>query len=137
MTPLARRIVAVVVGTLLLAVVVLVLSVSPGPTARAGLIVLGAGLVVVGVITGVMLRWFRKELQETNRTSAVEVMSDAGVDPEDLAEDPGDDGAPSRPETGLGEGASDRPESLRGADRRELSDRRETTDRPGDASGEE
>lgn len=84
MTPLARRIVAVVAGVLVLAVVVLVLSVSPGPTARAGLIVLGAGLVVIGVITAVMVRWFRRELAETNRSTAVEVMSEAGVDPEDL-----------------------------------------------------
>jgi len=132
MTPLARRIVAVVVGVLVLAVVVLVLSVSPGPTARAGLIVLGAGLVVVGVITGVMLRWFRKELQETNRASAVEVMSEAGVDPEDLAEggSPEDDGS-SRSEAALEERGSERTEPPR------ADDRRTATDRRSDPSGEE
>lgn len=131
MTPLARRIVAVVVGTMLLAVVVLVLSVSPGPTARAGLIVLGAGLVVLGVITGVMLRWFRRELAATNRSSAVEVMSDAGVDPDDLGDGrPTDDG--SRPRaSALDDGHPDR------TDRPGADDRRESSDRRRDASGEE
>lgn len=131
MTPLARRIVAVVVGTMLLAVVVLVLSVSPGPTARAGLIVLGAGLVVLGVITGVMLRWFRRELAATNRSSAVEIMSDAGVDPDDLADGrPTDDGSPPRAST-LDDGHPDR------TDRPGADDRRESSDRRRDASGEE
>lgn len=66
MTPLARRLVALVGGILLLAVVVLAASLSFGPAARAGLILLAVGLLIVGAISAVLLRWFRKELAGTN-----------------------------------------------------------------------
>lgn len=66
MTPLARRLLVFVGGTLLLAVVVLAASLTLGPAARAGLILLAVGLVIVGAISAVLLRWFRKELAGTN-----------------------------------------------------------------------
>lgn len=130
MTPLARRILVVVVGTLVLAVVVLAASLSPGPTAQAGLLLLGAGLVVVGVITAVMLGWFRKEVAATNRSSAVEIDADADVDPETLdAGRRSGDGASGRdrsaPDGSLsgdgtpGEESDDGPRRLAGDDRRD------------------
>lgn len=78
MTPLARRLILAVVGTLLVALVVLAASLSLGPTAQAGLVLLGAGLVVLGAITALLVRWFRAELAGTNTTSAIEVAAAAG-----------------------------------------------------------
>jgi len=98
MTPLARRIVGAVVAILTLALVVLASSLSLGPQARGGLVVLGAGLVVVGVIVAMLLRWFRKELADTNRTSAVEIAAEAGVDADVL----GDERRPEPHEEGEG-----------------------------------
>jgi hypothetical protein len=66
MTPLARRLVVLVVAILGLAVAVLAASLSLGPAARAGLILLAVGVLIVGAISAVLLRWFRKELAGTN-----------------------------------------------------------------------
>lgn len=104
MTPLARRLILAVVGTLLVALVVLVASLSLGPTARAGLVLLGAGLVVVGAMAALLVRWFRTELAGTNSTSAIEVAAEAGVDADALgsADDEREETAepPERPDRG-------------------------------------
>jgi hypothetical protein len=103
MTPLARRLILAVVGTLLVALVVLVASLSLGPTARAGLVLLGTGLVVLGAIAALLVRWFRAELAGTNTTSAIEVAAEAGMDADAVGRDGESEesaDAPERPDRG-------------------------------------
>jgi hypothetical protein len=91
-TPLARRLLVFVGGTLLLAVVVLAASLTLGPAARAGLILLAVGLVIVGAISAVLLRWFRKELAGTNtdRSYDLEFERDAELQAADRDRTPDD-----------------------------------------------
>lgn len=100
MTPLARRLVASVGGILLLAVVVLAASLSLGPAARAGLILLAVGLLIVGAISAVLLRWFRKELAGTNTDRSYDLDVERQAKLEAARDD--DDGTP--PATRDGDG---------------------------------
>lgn len=93
MTPLARRLIALVGGILLLAVVVLAASLSLGPAARAGLILLAVGLLIVGAISAVLLRWFRKELSGTNTDRDYDLRFERRAELEATSD--GDDEAPT------------------------------------------
>lgn len=104
-TPLARRLILAVVGTLLVALIVLAASLSLGPRAQAGLVLFGAGLVVLGAMVALLVRWFRSELAGTNATSAVEVAAAARGDPDAGGRDGGE-----RDESGEGSERSSPPD---------------------------